>query len=154
MEVVVPDEQLSLAIGKRGQNVRLASRLTGWKIDVKSESKYDKSMRDGYQSLLQITGVGEATADALYKQGFQSAQEVSEASLEELLQVPGLSQKKAEKLQESASAFLNLEKQKDALDKQREEETRLQEQDAEAETASEQPAEEELPPSAAVEGQE
>jgi N utilization substance protein A len=132
MEVVVPDEQLSLAIGKRGQNVRLASRLTGWKIDVKSESKYDKSMRDGYQSLLQITGVGEATADALYKQGFQSAQEVTEASLEELLQIPGLSQKKAEKLLESASAFLNLEKQKDALDRQREEETRRQEQDSAA----------------------
>jgi transcription termination/antitermination protein NusA len=143
MEVVVPDEQLSLAIGKRGQNVRLASRLTGWKIDVKSESKYDKSMRDGYQSLLQITGVGEATADALYKQGFQSAQEVTEASLEELLQVPGLSQKKAEKLLESASAFLNLEKQKDALDKQREEETRLQELEAAAETAPKPPAAEE-----------
>jgi N utilization substance protein A len=143
MEVVVPDEQLSLAIGKRGQNVRLASRLTGWKIDVKSESKYDKSMRDGYQSLLQITGVGEATADALYKQGFQSAQEVTEASLEELLQVPGLSQKKAEKLLESAGSFLNLEKQKDALDKQREEETRLQEQESAAEAQPAEPAGEE-----------
>ncbi len=154
MEVVVPDEQLSLAIGKRGQNVRLASRLTGWKIDVKSESKYDKSMRDGYQSLLQITGVGEATADALYKQGFQSAQEVTEASLEELLQVPGLSQKKAEKLLESASAFLHLEKQKDALDRQREEETRLQEQESAAEAAPEHPAEEEAPLSAESEVQE
>jgi N utilization substance protein A len=118
MEVVVPDEQLSLAIGKRGQNVRLASRLTGWKIDVKSESKYDKSIKDGYQSLLQITGVGEATADVLYKKGFQSAQEVAEASMEELLEVPGLSQKKAEKLLESAASYLQLERQKTALDQQ------------------------------------
>ncbi|MBI5584680.1 MAG: transcription termination/antitermination protein NusA [Deltaproteobacteria bacterium] len=154
MEVVVPDEQLSLAIGKRGQNVRLASRLTGWKIDVKSESKYDKSMRDGYQSLLQITGVGEATADALYKQGFQSAQEVIEASLEELLQIPGLSQKKAEKLLESASAFLNLEKQKDVLDKQREEETRLQQQEAAGEVEPVESAGGDAPASTEPEDQE
>jgi transcription termination/antitermination protein NusA len=118
MEVVVPDDQLSLAIGKRGQNVRLASRLTGWKIDVKSESKYDKSIKDGYQSLLQIAGVGEVTADVLYKKGFQSAQEVAEASMEELIEVPGLSQKKAEKLMESAASYVQLERQKDALDKQ------------------------------------
>jgi N utilization substance protein A len=148
MEVVVPDEQLSLAIGKRGQNVRLASRLTGWKIDVKSESKYDKSMRDGYQSLLQITGVGEATADALYKQGFQSAQEVTEATLEELLQVPGLSQKKAEKLLESAASYMNLEKQKDALDKQRDEQARAEEAQARSTEGADgtHPAEEETGP--------
>ena len=59
MEVIVPDDQLSLAIGKRGQNVRLASRLVGWKIDVKSESKYSKSLKEGYLSLLRIPGVGE-----------------------------------------------------------------------------------------------
>ena len=118
MEVVVPDDQLSLAIGKRGQNVRLASRLTGWKIDVKSESKYDNFIRDGYQSLLQIAGVGEVTADVLYKKGFLSAQEVAESSIEELLEVPGLSQKKAEKLLESAASYVQLERQKNALDKQ------------------------------------
>ncbi len=106
MEVVVPDEQLSLAIGKRGQNVRLASRLTGWKIDVKSESKYSKSTREGYQSLLQITGVGEATADALYSAGFGSAKEVAQASLEELTQVPGITPKKAEKILEAAHKYL------------------------------------------------
>lgn len=132
MEVVVPDEQLSLAIGKRGQNVRLASRLTGWKIDVKSESKYDKSIKDGYQSLLQITGVGEATAGVLYKKGFQSAQEVADASMEELLEVPGLSQKKAEKLLESAASYLQLERQKAALNKQNQ---ALEEEKAEAEKA-------------------
>ncbi len=65
MEVIVPDDQLSLAIGKRGQNVRLASRLVGWKIDVKSESKYSKSLKEGYLSLLSIPGVGEITASLL-----------------------------------------------------------------------------------------
>jgi transcription termination/antitermination protein NusA len=52
MEVIVPDDQLSLAIGKRGQNVRLASKLAGWRIDVKTESKYSKSLKEGYLSLL------------------------------------------------------------------------------------------------------
>ncbi|MBI4764068.1 MAG: transcription termination/antitermination protein NusA [Deltaproteobacteria bacterium] len=115
MEVVVPDEQLSLAIGKRGQNVRLASRLTGWKIDVKSESKYTKSMRDGYQSLLQITGVGEATADSLYKGGFGSAKEVAESNIDELTQISGITSKKAEKLLDAANEFLKITQPKDPL---------------------------------------
>jgi transcription termination/antitermination protein NusA len=113
MEVVVPDEQLSLAIGKRGQNVRLASRLTGWKIDVKSESKYTKSMRDGYQSLLQIAGVGEATADSLYKSGFGSAKEVAESSINELTQISGITSKKAEKLLDAANEYLKITQPKD-----------------------------------------
>jgi N utilization substance protein A len=115
MEVVVPDEQLSLAIGKRGQNVRLASRLTGWKIDVKSESKYTKSMRDGYQSLLQITGVGEATADSLYKGGFGSAKEVAESNINELTQISGITSKKAEKLLDAANEYLKITQPKDPL---------------------------------------
>jgi transcription termination/antitermination protein NusA len=114
MEVVVPDEQLSLAIGKKGQNVRLASRLVGWKIDVKSESKYTKSMRDGYQSLLQITGVGEATADSLYKGGFESAGQVAEANVDDLLQITGITPKKAEKILEAANEFLKLTQTKEA----------------------------------------
>jgi transcription termination/antitermination protein NusA len=122
MEVVVPDEQLSLAIGKRGQNVRLASRLVGWKIDVKSESKYTKSMRDGYQSLLQITGVGEATADSLYKGGFESAREVAEANVDDLLQITGITPKKAEKILEAANELLKLTLNKEPMAEPPEEE--------------------------------
>jgi N utilization substance protein A len=95
MEVIVPDDQLSLAIGKRGQNVRLASRLVGWKIDVKSESKYSKSLKEGYLSLLRIPGVGEITANLLHEAGFTSAREVAESNLEELIQSTGLAEKKA-----------------------------------------------------------
>jgi N utilization substance protein A len=95
MEVIVPDDQLSLAIGKRGQNVRLASRLVGWKIDVKSESKYSKSLKEGYLSLLRIPGVGEITANLLHEAGFTSAREVAESSIEELIQATGLTEKKA-----------------------------------------------------------
>ncbi|MBM4273946.1 MAG: transcription termination/antitermination protein NusA [Deltaproteobacteria bacterium] len=102
MEVIVPDDQLSLAIGKRGQNVRLASRLVGWKIDVKSESKYSKSLKEGYLSLLRIPGVGEITANLLHEAGFTSAREVAESNIEELIQATGLTEKKAGALIASA----------------------------------------------------
>ncbi|MFH1090782.1 MAG: transcription termination factor NusA [Pseudomonadota bacterium] len=106
MEVVVPDEQLSLAIGRKGQNVRLASRLTGWKIDVKSESKYQRSQKEGYQSLLRLPGVGELTADALYEAGFGSAAEIIQADLEVLTQITGVDEAKAEKIKEAARLYL------------------------------------------------
>lgn len=107
MEVVVPDEQLSLAIGRKGQNVRLASKLSGWKIDVKSEAKYDRSLKDGYQSLILLPGVGEITADALFEAGYRSAEEILNADLEDLVQVPGVSEKKAENLKEAARLYLD-----------------------------------------------
>ncbi len=106
MEVVVPDDQLSLAIGKRGQNVRLASKLTEWRIDVKSESKYQKSLKEGYESLLALRGVGDATADNLYEAGFASAEELSGAQVEELLAIPGISQQKAEKFIDAAKTYV------------------------------------------------
>jgi transcription termination/antitermination protein NusA len=106
MEVIVPDDQLSLAIGKRGQNVRLASKLTGWHIDVKSEAKYQKSLREGYQSLLALPGIGEATADNLYEAGFASAEELAGAQIEELAAIPGISQQKAENFIQAAKDYL------------------------------------------------
>ncbi len=106
MEVIVPDDQLSLAIGKRGQNVRLASRLVGWKIDVKSESTYSKSLKEGYLSLLSIPGVGEITASLLHEGGFTSAREVAETNLEELIQATGLSEKKATTIIAAAQEML------------------------------------------------
>ncbi len=75
MEVIVPDDQLSLAIGKRGQNVRLASKLTNWHIDVKSESRYERQKQAGYQALLQLTEVTPEMADRLYDAGITSLEE-------------------------------------------------------------------------------
>ena len=106
MEVIVPDDQLSLAIGKRGQNVRLASKLTEWRIDVKSESKYQKSLKEGYDSLLALPGVGDATADTLYEAGFSSAEELAGGLVEELVVIPGISQQKAEKFIDAAKEYL------------------------------------------------
>ena len=72
-------------------------------------------MRDGYQSLLQITGVGEATADSLYKGGFGSAKEVAESNINELMQVSGITSKKAEKLLDAANEFLKITQPKEPL---------------------------------------
>jgi N utilization substance protein A len=126
MEVIVPDDQLSLAIGKRGQNVRLASRLVGWKIDVKSESKYSKSLKEGYLSLLRIPGVGEITASLLHEAGYTSAREVAETSLEELVQSTSLTEKKAGSLITAAQEMAKGEGSEDKAD-QAEETTEVQE---------------------------
>ena len=82
--VVVPDDQLSLAIGRQGQNVRLASKLLSWRIDVKSESRYAKLEVAGYRSLLAIDGVTEALADKLYDRAITSVAELAATKAEEL----------------------------------------------------------------------
>lgn len=102
MEVIVPDDFLSITIGKKGQNVRLASKLTGWHLDVKSESRYSQAMQSGYDSLVALPGVGISMADALYEKGFYSVEEISDATVEDLTQIRGIGTEKAAKLIEAA----------------------------------------------------
>jgi N utilization substance protein A len=102
MEVIVPDEYLSVAIGKRGQNVRLACKLTGWNIDVTSESQYSHAMRAGYESLLALPDIGASTADVLYEHGFYSVEELANAAVGDLIQLKGIGETKAQALVESA----------------------------------------------------
>jgi N utilization substance protein A len=102
MEVIVPDEFLSIAIGKKGQNVRLASKLTGWHLDVKNESAYNQAMQSGYNSLMALPGVGISLADALYEKGFYSAEEIGKASVEDLLHIRGIDETLARNLIETA----------------------------------------------------
>jgi transcription termination/antitermination protein NusA len=109
MEVVVPDDQLSLAIGKRGQNVRLASRLTGWKIDVTSETVYNQTLKAGYRSLLDLDGVGEKLASELYDAGFRSAEDIAGTAVDDLMTVQGMTESKAKKLVEDAAAYVDRE---------------------------------------------
>ena len=106
MEVIVPDEFLSIAIGKKGQNVRLASKLTKWHLDVINETKYSQAMQDGYNSLVALPGVGISLADALYEKGFFSAEEISNSSLEDLMQIRGIAEEKAIKLLETAKKYV------------------------------------------------
>jgi N utilization substance protein A len=102
MEVIVPDEFLSVAIGKRGQNVRLASKLTGWHLDVRSEELYNQDMQAGYESLLSMPDVSNSLADALVEKGFYSAEEISRAVVDDLLAVRGMSEEEAARLIDAA----------------------------------------------------
>jgi N utilization substance protein A len=88
MEIIVPDDQLSLAIGRRGQNVRLASQLTGWKLDINSESRV-KEMREFATQSFTAIGIPEATQETLYAHGFRKAQDIANAAPEMLTQFPG-----------------------------------------------------------------
>ncbi len=112
MEVIVPDEFLSVAIGKRGQNVRLASKLTGWHLDVSSETSYNEAMKIGYDSLVALPGVGISMADALFEKGFFSAEEIGRASVDDLVQIRGIGEEKALTLIQNAENYL-FEKQQE-----------------------------------------
>ena len=111
MEVIVPDEFLSVAIGKRGQNVRLASKLTGWHLDVNSESIYSEAMKSGYDSLVALPGVGISMADSLFEKGLYSAEELVKVSVDDLTQIRGIGEEKAALLIENARIYLAEEKQ-------------------------------------------
>jgi transcription termination/antitermination protein NusA len=94
MEVIVPDDQLSLAIGKRGQNVRLAHRLSGWKLDVRSDSEAEEEARTARASLNAIPGIGDINAELLYQWGFRSAEQLADAN-ENNFEVEGISPERA-----------------------------------------------------------
>src|SRR5690606_33203254 len=102
MEVIVPDDQLSLAIGKKGQNVTLASRLTGWRLDVRGESEADEEARRARASLTAIPGVSDVTAELLMQHGFKSAEEVAESDPESIAEVEGIGPERAVGIVESA----------------------------------------------------
>ena len=106
MEVVVPDDQLSLAIGKRGQNVRLASRVTNWKLDVTSESEYNEKLKEDYRSLLKLPGVGKKLATALDEIGFRSVEDIAKADEVDLASIKGISEKKAKELVQEALNYI------------------------------------------------
>jgi N utilization substance protein A len=94
MEVVVADDQLSLAIGKKGQNVRLASKLTGWKIDIKSESRMEKISSEILEKFKDLPHIGDVASRILYNEGFRSIKEVAEVDPEELAKVLGFEKEK------------------------------------------------------------
>jgi N utilization substance protein A len=102
MEIVIPDDQLSLAIGRRGQNVRLAAELTGWKLELSSESKMNERRAIAYESLGRIEGLGDLLLQTLYNYGYQSASAVAEGDVEVLAQIPGVEHERALELVEGA----------------------------------------------------
>jgi N utilization substance protein A len=108
MELVVPDEKLSLAIGRKGQNVRLASQLTGWKLDIISESKFKAMEEDALTAFREIEGVDENLARAMYRLGFRALEEVAEAGSDELTTIDGIEGPEGAKaLQQNALAAMD-----------------------------------------------
>ncbi|WP_338868009.1 transcription termination factor NusA [Myxococcus stipitatus] len=102
MELIVPDDQLSLAIGRRGQNVRLAAQLTGWKLDINSESRVREMREFANRSLGALPGVNEMLVETLYAHGFRQARDVAEANPEVLAQIPGMDPARIPSMQEAA----------------------------------------------------
>jgi len=109
MEVIVPDDQLSLAIGKSGQNVRLAVRLTGWKIDVKNESMLQKQAEEGPKALMKIPDLDEEAAELLFKEGYKSVSALSSADPEALKAIPGMDAEKVPGIIERAAQVVEKE---------------------------------------------
>ncbi len=106
MEVIVPDDQLSLAIGKKGQNVRLASRLTTWKLDVRSESEAEDEARRARASLSAIPGLAAVEAELLYQHGFKSAEDLGASDEETLHDVDGIAPERAEPILTATREYL------------------------------------------------
>jgi len=108
MLVVVADDQLSLAIGKGGQNARLAARLTGWKIDLVSKSDEKKRVDLERASRVEVEKLelGEATTEKLISGGIETVQELVATPLEKLVEIPGIGEKTAEKVLATAQEYL------------------------------------------------
>lgn len=110
MDVVVPDDQLSLAIGRRGQNVRLASQLAGWDIDILTEEteveRRQEEFRRVSSAFIEVLDVDDVLAHLLVTEGFNSVEEVAWVDLSELSAIEGLDDEVASELQQRAQSFI------------------------------------------------
>ena len=121
IDVVVPDDQLSLAIGRRGQNVRLASQLTGWEIDIMTEQeeseRRQQEFADNTARFMEALNVDEMVAQLLASEGFGSIEEVAYVDADEISSIEGFDDETAEELQARAREFL--EKLEQEMDEER-----------------------------------
>ncbi|MBZ0270740.1 transcription termination factor NusA [bacterium] len=107
MQIIVPDDQLSLAIGKKGQNVRLAVMLTGWKLDIQSEAKWveiSEIARSVFARVPQIPGMA---VDLLIKSGYMDLEEIADAKPEDLTRFPGIDEARAREIIEICNNILD-----------------------------------------------
>ncbi len=106
MEVIVADDNLPLAIGRRGQNVKLASKLTGWRIDVRSVSIVEEETKRIRKALEAIPGIDFTHAEILFQEGFGSAREVADSSVDELKQIAGIGEELAKSIIANARTYI------------------------------------------------
>jgi N utilization substance protein A len=111
IEVVVPDDQLSLAIGRRGQNVRLASQLTGWDIDILTEQeeseRRQKEFNERTELFMNALNVDEMVGQVLASEGFSQVEEVAYVDLDEIASIEGFDEATAEEIQSRAREYLD-----------------------------------------------
>ncbi|MEM7215783.1 MAG: transcription termination factor NusA [Pseudomonadota bacterium] len=121
IEIVVPDDQLSLAIGRRGQNVRLASQLTGWDIDIMTEQEESERRQTEFETsanaFMEALNVDEMVGQLLASEGFSNVEEVAYVDMLEIASIEGFDDETADELQARAREFL--ERQESALDDER-----------------------------------
>ncbi len=124
IELIVPDDQLSLAIGRRGQNVRLASQLVGWRIDIHSEGKIE-SMKTVLGDALQVVeGMDESLVSYMFKLGYHSPENLLNAHTEDLATIPGITGDMAMEIQQIA--YEVKQKREEEMRRAKEEEARAQ----------------------------
>jgi len=112
LEIIVEDTQLSLAIGKKGQNVRLASKLIGWNVDIKSEEEKRQEIEAQMTALTapgtplsELQGVGPKTIERIEAHGVSSIEKLADMTPEQLTEIPGIGEKMVEKIQLSVAAY-------------------------------------------------
>jgi N utilization substance protein A len=111
VKVIVPDDQLSLAIGRGGQNARLAAKLTGWKIDIVGETEHSRELEIDLSQRVDVSelpGVGPKLAESLSAAGYRHVQDLDGVSTEDLLRVSGVGAKTAEKISIAVAAVLEM----------------------------------------------
>jgi N utilization substance protein A len=108
MEIIVPDDQLSLAIGRKGQNVRLAAQLTGWNIDIFNETKHDEKTRLAKLALVKDLEIEESLASIFYNHGYRKTHDLADAPLEEFLAMPGINQEQLKAIHQRAVEAMKL----------------------------------------------
>lgn len=138
IELIVPDDMLSLAIGRRGQNVRLASQLVGWRIDIHSEGKIETMMEVLGERLLVVPQLDESLVSYMFKLGFHSPDNLLNAHVEDLSSIPGIDEDMALQIQQIA---YEVKQQRESEARRAKEEEGRARQAAEALSAAVQAAE-------------
>ncbi len=166
LEVIVEDTQLSLAIGKKGQNVRLASKLIGWNIDIKSEEEKRREIELQMTALTtpvtpldELAGIGPKTVERLQAHGINAIERLADMTPEQLMEIPGIGEKMVEKIRAAVANYFErlesgatepaeaaVEEIEEEAEAAPESETATEEEVAEGEPSAEQDAEESAEP--------